>query len=354
MMLLRFVACSLVLPLLAHAQYAMVKEYIGEHFFDDWNFYGKTDDLTNGNVFYLSSSQASQANLATVNDAGNAIMRVDNTTTLSFGDNRNSIRIASKSKYTVGSLWVADILHIPYGCSVWPAWWSSAPNWPDGGEIDTLEGVNLANMAHMGLHTATGCTLTNASVQQTSTLINSTDCSVTANNNEGCIVTNPNTTSYGPGFASTGGGVFVTEFAEKGISIWYFPRSLIPTSLQGNQSTIDTSTLGVPVANWPSSGCNVNEFFEPQELVFDITLCGDYAGNQATFLQTCSGICYDDWVLGPPSNFDTAYFEVQHVRVYGVPGEITVISSGASRRSSSAVFLAALVTAASSALMLLT
>lgn len=30
---------SLLLPALASAQYQMVKEYIGEHFFDDWAFY---------------------------------------------------------------------------------------------------------------------------------------------------------------------------------------------------------------------------------------------------------------------------------------------------------------------------
>ena len=57
----------------------------------------------------------------------------------------------------------------------------------------------------------------------------------------------------------------------------------------------------------------------------------DYAGNPATFLQTCSGLCYEDWVLGPPSNFDTAYFEVQYVRVYGQPGELTILSSPARR-----------------------
>ncbi|KAI0793026.1 concanavalin A-like lectin/glucanase domain-containing protein [Irpex lacteus] len=341
----------LVLGTLVHGQYSMVKEYIGENFFDDWNFYGKADDLTNGDAFYLDSKQASQTTLATVNGAGNAIMRVDNTTSLTFGDKRNSIRISSKERYTVGSLWIADMIHMPYGCSVWPAWWSSAPNWPDGGEIDTLEGVNQATMAHMGLHTETGCMLTNSSVQ-TSTLINSTDCSIFANSNEGCIVTNPNTTSYGPGFASTGGGIFVTEFAAKGISIWYFPRSLIPASLQGNQSSIDTSTLGTPVANWPASGCNVNQFFEPQELVFDITLCGDYAGNQDTFLQTCSGLCYDDWVLGSPSNFDTAYFEVQYVRVYGLPGQLTIISRA--YRSADIAALFTLVATLFSVMILLT
>lgn len=36
-------------------------------------------------------------------------------------------------------------------------------------------------------------------------------------------------------------------------------------------------------------------------------------------------------MLGPPSNYDTAYFEVSYVRVYGQPGELTVITSGAPR-----------------------
>ena len=66
----------------------------------------------------MDAKQAAQTNLAIVNDAGNAIMRVDNTTSgLTFGDKRNSIRISSKQRYTVGSLWIADILHLPYGVS---------------------------------------------------------------------------------------------------------------------------------------------------------------------------------------------------------------------------------------------
>ena len=56
----------------------------------------------------------------------------------------------------------------------------------------------------------------NTSVQS-STLVNTTDCSTLVNNNEGCTVTSPGAT-YGPAFAEAGGGVFVTEFATKGIS----------------------------------------------------------------------------------------------------------------------------------------
>lgn len=56
----------------------------------------------------------------------------------------------------------------------------------------------------------------------------------------------------------------------------------------------------------------------------------DYAGNTNIFAETCTGVCYTDYVVGSGSNYDTAYFEVQYVRVYG-SAEDTVISSSAGR-----------------------
>ncbi|THH30577.1 hypothetical protein EUX98_g3615 [Antrodiella citrinella] len=335
--------CALsLLTIVVSAQYDMVKEYTGQTFFDDWIFYNNFDNLTNGNVNYLSAKDAASQQLAYINDRGNAIMKVDNTTTVTYPNRRSSIRINTKDRYTIGTLWIADMLHAPYGCSTWPAFWSSAPTWPSGGEIDTFEGVNQVTMSQMGLHTADGCTHTNTSMQ-TSTLINSTDCSTAANNNEGCIITTPTTASYGAGFAQGGGGIFVTEFAATGISIWFFTRASVPDALQGNASSIDPTALGTPVATWNSDGCDVTEFFEPQSLIFDISLCGDYAGNSNSFYQTCTGVCYQDWVLGDPSNYDNAYFEVQHVRVYGQPGELTVIGSDAPRTTVTVVLLIALL-----------
>ena len=38
-------------------------------------------------------------------------------------------------------------------CSVWPAFWSTAPSWPVGGEIDTFEGINNVMNNRMTLHT---------------------------------------------------------------------------------------------------------------------------------------------------------------------------------------------------------
>ncbi|KAI0049424.1 glycoside hydrolase family 16 protein [Auriscalpium vulgare] len=324
---------ALALSSVAQAQYSLVKEYAGSSFFNDWNFYGNFDNLTNGDAIFVTADQAASQKLAFVNGAGNAIIKVDNTTTVAFNDKRNTVRISSKDQFAVGSVWVADMLHVPFGCSVWPAFWSQAPNWPTGGEIDTFEGVNMVLNSQSALHTEPGCTITGA--VQTSTLVNSTDCSFQSNSNEGCQVTNPDPASYGAAFAAAGGGVYVTEFAEAGISIWFFSRKNVPASLQGNSSTVDTSTLGTPTVNYPQASCSIDKFFQPQNLIFDITLCGDAdsrlsaAGNPTTFAQTCTGVCYQNYVIGPPSTYDNAYFEVQSVRVFGTSSKVDIPPSGA-------------------------
>lgn len=65
----------------------------------------------------MTASQAASLKLAFVNAAGNAIMKVDNTTALQFNEDRNSVHIASRDYFSVGSVWVADMLHVPYGVS---------------------------------------------------------------------------------------------------------------------------------------------------------------------------------------------------------------------------------------------
>jgi len=123
--------------------------------------------------------------------------------------------------------------------------------------------------------------------------------------------------------------VFVTEFAESGISVWFFNRSSIPPTIAGNASSFSTAALGTPTANWPTAGCAIDTFFKPQNLIFDITLCGDAAGALSVFQQTCSGVCYTDYVVGNGSVYDTAYFDVASVRVYSVAGSNTVVKGSA-------------------------
>jgi hypothetical protein len=54
---------------------------------------------------------------------------------------RDSVRITSLKSYE-DSVIVLDLEHMPEGCSTWPAFWtlSKAGPWPNGGEIDIIEG----------------------------------------------------------------------------------------------------------------------------------------------------------------------------------------------------------------------
>ena len=87
----------------------------------------------------------------------------------------------------------------------------------------------MVHNSQSSLHTEPGCTAVNA--VQTSTFVNSTDCSFKTNSNEGCVVEDPDPNSYGAAFAAAGGGVFVTEFAETGISCVFFCFMVIRKSL---------------------------------------------------------------------------------------------------------------------------
>lgn len=48
-------------------------------------------------------------------NTNHAIIKVDNTSTVPFNQKRNTVRITTNEGYSVGSVWVADMLHIPYG-----------------------------------------------------------------------------------------------------------------------------------------------------------------------------------------------------------------------------------------------
>jgi hypothetical protein len=79
-------------PLQLVTAYELAEAYSGSAFFSGWDFYGSWDNLTLGDVWWLNETAAMQENLAYVNDAGNAIIKVDNTSTVAYGDKRNSVR----------------------------------------------------------------------------------------------------------------------------------------------------------------------------------------------------------------------------------------------------------------------
>lgn len=76
----------------AQSQWSLRQEYAGQTFFDRWEFFGAHDNLTNGDVVFLDRANATSQRLAYVNEAGHAIMRVDNTSFVPWNEKRNSVR----------------------------------------------------------------------------------------------------------------------------------------------------------------------------------------------------------------------------------------------------------------------
>ncbi|KAF8757738.1 WD domain, G-beta repeat [Rhizoctonia solani] len=177
--------------------YKIADNYFGDNFFDGWDFFSESDP-TNGNVNYLTKSDAFSKKLAYVQDNGTVIMKVDDTTWVSSGGNRNSVRIASSKSYTQG-LFVLDVETMPHGCGVWPAWWTVGPSWPNGGEIDILEGVHNQESNQMTLHTSSGCTLDTGLLKLKTSTILSKNCDAAVNSNAGCAFLDSDKASYGSG-----------------------------------------------------------------------------------------------------------------------------------------------------------
>ncbi|KIJ63767.1 glycoside hydrolase family 16 protein [Hydnomerulius pinastri MD-312] len=310
---------TLCIYLSSAVAYNLIREYAGSTFFDRWDFYGGWDNLTLGNATWVTQSQAASQGLAYVNSEGHAIIKVDNTTNVPLGQNRNSVRITTQDAYDIGSLWIIDLNHIPYGCSVWPAFWSFGPNWPYDGEIDIIEGINTMDNNQMAIHTTPGCTHS-GNVNQLGVTGSTTDCS----QGPGCTVTETSPNSYQAGFAAAGGGVFATQFDSTGIYMWFWSRPDIPPSITQATSTssIDISQWGTPHASYFSTTCNITQFFSPQNLVLDITLCGDWGGVPSIYGPSCgnsgpTGLCYNDCVVGPGSpRYDNAYFDISYIRTY--------------------------------------
>lgn len=300
-----------------------VQNYSGQTFFNGWSFFTGADP-TNGNVLYADQGTAQSAGLIEINSNGNAVMRVE--TTPQVQTNRQSVRITTQATFD-GGLVVMDAVHMPTGCGTWPAFWTNGPNWPAGGEIDIVEGVNNYTNNQATIHTNPGCTLPSTSSTQlnmSGTLVASTDCSAAQTGNQGCGIRSNLSNSFGSGFNGIGGGVYAMLWDISGIKVYFFPRGSIPADISAGAP--QPQNWPTPMADWPSTDCNPYQFFNTHSAIFDTTLCGDWAGAvwngtgvpgqdvscaQQTGFSTCSA-----FVQASGGSFSEAYWEVSSVHIY--------------------------------------
>lgn len=70
------------------------------------------------------------------------------------------------------------------------------------------------------------------------------------------------------------------EWTSRWVRVWFFPRFAVPASIANADDTTppDTSTFGIPVANFEGS-CNLDSFLFNHSMIFNVDFCGSYAGN---------------------------------------------------------------------------
>ncbi|KAL3477302.1 concanavalin A-like lectin/glucanase domain-containing protein [Aspergillus californicus] len=310
-------ATAIILPGLVHATgtYNLQASWEGKNILNHFNFFDGADP-TNGFVTYTNQSYAEDAGLVKVTDTGSLYMGVDYETVLTAdGPGRDSVRIESNEYYDQG-LYVFDIQHMPGSiCGTWPAFWTVGPDWPNDGEIDFMEGVNMHESNEIVLHTSGSCDVGGG--YEMSGNMTSSECG-DASGTIGCVVQGQQGSSGTP-FNKQGGGVYAMEWQPEYLKIWFFPRSSIPESLTAG--TPDVSTFGTPMAHLQGS-CNFQERFTHQKIILDTTFCGEWAGavygDSGCPISDASdpmGSCIS-YVAENPAVFKQAYWELNSIKIY--------------------------------------
>lgn len=318
------------------SSYRKVEEYSGSSFFEGFTWFNETDP-TNGFVEYVQIDTSATNNLTAfvlreeMVDV-NSYVGVDFQQKIAsnFSAGMNSVRLLSKATFDVGLLAVIDVLHAPTGPGVWPAVWLignvSNTLWPNAGEIDIMEWVNDDSENHVTLHTAPGCVVNQDQGAASGYLgtLASSDCNAQSGH-EGCSITAPRTitssghrlATAGAPFNAQGGGVYVMEWTETGITAWLFPRDQIPQDLN-SESPNPSQWIAKPMARFSGTGCDYASMFQQQQLVINIDLCGDWAGNvwnmsmaQKTGIASCEA-----YVAAHSESFQDAFFEFASIKMF--------------------------------------
>jgi len=302
----------------------LANSYQGNNFYDGWDFFTGSDP-THGLVDYVDEDTARAKGLLAVNAQGNAVMSVE--TTENVTSERQSVRITTQAQFN-GGLVIMDSVHIPTGCGIWPAFWTDGPDWPDGGEIDIVEGVNDYTNNQATIHTDVGCTLptsNSTTLAISGTVVGGgTDCAALTTGNQGCGVRASTNNSFGAGFNANGGGVYAMKWDTTGIAVYFFPRGSVPPDITADAP--QPGSWGLALAQWPATSCAPFHFFNNHQAIFDITLCGDWAGavwntsgipgqEQSCAERTGFASC-QAFVQANGSALSEAYWEVRSVKIY--------------------------------------
>jgi hypothetical protein len=338
--------------------YSLVWASQGSTFFDTWNF--GEQDYTNGAVRYVGREEALKENLTVAHEKF-AIVRPGRVENSENSARRKSLRLTTQKSWTY-YLVAMKYSHTPFGCGVWPAFWSNGAsgNWPTDGELDILEYWNDVK-AEVSLHTAVseqnGCKLDKAllnkkgcphfpDVNNAFTRWHAYDCQTDYTKfpqRLGCAPTsNASPRKTGEEY-SNNPGVMAAEWTKEYIKVFYIPEAQIPKDLESGAPQPDTWDQFIisyyPFADSEKASpgsCNLTSrsLSSAQALVLNIELCGQ-AGSE-TFpsrchapwpFSTCSkksaagkGDCCTEYMTDPEKSDDAlakdGFFNISYIKIW--------------------------------------
>ncbi len=224
---------------------------------------------------------------------------------------------------------VFSVSHCPCGDGIWPALWADGPGWPEGGEIDVMEGCNS------GAVFPTQYTVTedkpniknNLGLYNTSTLHTSPGCSSCGNNKYiGCPQYFTRSETFGEDFNKAGGVYMCLLDTSGNVKILFFKKEGLPSILKDNTNPISLNdinnieTLAVESKTF-KYGCLT--YFKDLVIIINIAVGGDfpyplYANpSDADSKMNCvnSILAY-----GPGGKIsDQAYWEIDYIKTCSYP-----------------------------------
>jgi hypothetical protein len=260
----------------------------GATFFDEWNFL--LNEPNSGAAQYLPKDQALAQRVVEAT-AGAAIIRSG-----PKGDNlkRTSAKLETTRKWKY-FLATTKFSHVPWGCGVWPAFWTHSPDvaWPNGGELDILEFANeIGSRSSFHVGQSNRCQLNSAELNKPGCAA-IPDAEYDFTGHYDCITAYPEHIGCAPNKLPLLSGqelasqpsVVAVEWTEDYIKIFRIPEAEIPNDLNSNIPQPDTWDQWVvtyyPFAaserSVPGSCPNPANLMAAQQIVISLGFCGDWA-----------------------------------------------------------------------------
>jgi len=275
----------------------------GEDFFKDFEFLWR--DGNHGAAHFVGSLEEAKEHDVVEAKKDRAIMRTGKKSTYDFKRMTSKISTSKSWKHFLA---VVKFNHVPWGCGVWPAFFTlgEGAEWPAGGEMDILEYANDGG-SMTSFHTSKECKLDASEVNKYKPLF---DQNAAYNGEQyncltkycdtctslGCA---PNTLPLltGEQWANRPGS-FAMQRTKEFTKIFFIPAGQEPSDLLSDKPEPEEWTRWL-IAYYPfaaSKGCpNPDEIMAPQKFIFQIAFCGDWASK----IWGSTGSC--KWV-GPEYN----------------------------------------------------